>query len=118
MRKINVNESLDIFILFVFLICLFLLLVNDFLLKEIFYNWFIGKLLDFVGFFVFLLFWIGLFFDYWKRIFVIIVLGFVYWKILYVDFFIELWNFIMFYEVGCVIDYIDYFVLVVLFFVY
>lgn len=118
MRKINANESLDIFISPVFLTCLFLLLVNDFLLKEIFHNWFTGKLSDFAGLFVFPLFWIGLFPDYRKRIFVITALGFVYWKTPYADSFIELWNSIMFYEVGRVIDYTDYFALAVLPFAY
>ena len=63
-----------------FLIGLFLLLLNDFYLKELYGNWFTGKLSDFAGLFIFPLF-LSLFNS--KRIwlnFVFTALFFVFWK--------------------------------------
>lgn len=55
------NRKLEFFTSFWFLLALTLLLLNDFVLKETFANWFTGKLSDFAGLFVFPLFWITLF---------------------------------------------------------
>ncbi len=108
MKKGSPNSSLDIFTSPAFLISLLTLLANDLLLKEVFHNWFTGKLSDFAGLFVFPLFWIGLFPNYRKTIIAITALGFVYWKTPYADSFIELWNTHLFFKVGRINDYTDF----------
>ena len=63
-----------------FLVCLLLLLLNDFCFKSAYHNWLTGKLSDFCGLFVFAWFW-TVFFPNRKRIvFFSIALLFVLWK--------------------------------------
>jgi len=45
-----------------FVICLGLLLLNDFYLKFEYHNWLTGKLSDFCGLFIFPVFWSAIFF--------------------------------------------------------
>ncbi len=59
-RKEN-SRQLQILLSPEFLIGLLLLLMNDFVFKELFHNWLTGKLSDFAGLFIFPLFWSALF---------------------------------------------------------
>lgn len=63
-----------------FIICLTLLLVNDFYLKTDYHNWFTGKLSDFCGLFVFASFWIALIPHRRRAIHLATALLFIYWK--------------------------------------
>ncbi|MDP4237570.1 MAG: hypothetical protein Q8919_14090 [Bacteroidota bacterium] len=100
-----------------FLSALFLLLLNDLFLKSIFHNWLTGKLSDFVGLFIFALFWIA-FFPQWKKQIVIgTAVLFVLWKSPLSAPLIEFWS-NAFYPIDRVIDYSDLFALIVLPFAY
>ncbi|WP_345949994.1 hypothetical protein ABDD95_00785 [Mucilaginibacter sp. PAMB04274] len=63
-----------------FLICLALLIVNDFYLKEAFHNVFTGKLSDFCGLFIFPIFWSTLFPKHKFGVFILSGALFIYWK--------------------------------------
>jgi len=84
-----------------------ILLLNDFLLKDLISNWFTGKLSDFAGIFVFALFWIALFPKYRKSVLVSIAIGFVFWKSSYSQGFIQLWNDWAPFNIARVADYTD-----------
>lgn len=64
----------------IFILSVFLLLLNDWLLKATFHNAFTGKLSDFVGLLAFPFLFAALFPKYKKRIHYLTLLGFVYWK--------------------------------------
>jgi hypothetical protein len=96
-----------------FLIALFLLLLNDFVLKAVFHNWLTGKLSDFAGLFVFVLFWSALFPRYKKQIFFATALSFVIWKSPLSMPFIEFWS-NNFYKIDRVVDYSDLIALIIL----
>ena len=100
-----------------FLIALFLLLLNDFALKAAFHNWLTGKLSDFAGLFVFVLFWTAFFPRYKKQLFFATALSFVIWKSPLSMPFIEFWN-NNFYKIDRVIDYSDLIALTILPFAY
>ncbi|MDX1653148.1 MAG: hypothetical protein R3277_11685 [Brumimicrobium sp.] len=91
-----------------FLAGLFLLIINDWILKEQFHNWFTGKLSDFAGLFVFPLFWTALMPRYKNKIFVITALTFIYWKTPWSQAIIDLWNSWGIYSIYRVTDYTDY----------
>ena len=97
-----------------FLIALALLLLNDFWWKYTFSNGLTGKLSDFTGLFVFSLFWTFFFPAYRKVIYIGIALFFVFWKSVYADGFIAVWNQICFLQIGRVVDYTDYWAILVL----
>ena len=101
-----------------FLIGLTILLLNDFILKEIYGNWLTGKLSDFAGLFIFPLFWTAIFPKYKKGIFLFTALFFVFWKSPYSIGFIDVWSNFMFFEIGRVVDYSDLMALFVLPFAY
>jgi len=63
-----------------FVLCLALLLVNDFMLKTIFHNAITGKISDFCGLFIFPIFWSAIFPRHKKWVFIFTGLIFIYWK--------------------------------------
>jgi hypothetical protein len=69
-----------------------LLILNDFLLKELFNNWLTGKISDFAGLFVFTIFWTTIFPASKKYIYSLTALTFIYWKSTYSDGLIAAWN--------------------------
>jgi len=64
----------------IFIFCLVLLILNDFLLKATFHNVFTGKLSDFCGLFIFPIFWCALFPKFKSWIFILSGILFVFWK--------------------------------------
>jgi len=97
-----------------FLLGLTLLLLNDLVLKELYGNWFTGKLSDFAGLFIFPLFWTVLFPKYKNNIFLITALGFIYWKSPFSQDFIDVWNRFMLFDIDRVVDYSDLLALLIL----
>jgi hypothetical protein len=65
---------------FSFLLSLGLLLLNDFFLKQLYGNWFTGKLSDFAGLFAFTFFFITLCPRHRQKIIILVSVVFVYWK--------------------------------------
>ncbi len=86
---------------------LVVLFLNDFILKDLFSNWFTGKLSDFAGLFVFALFWIALFPKYRKLVLACIALAFVFWKSAYAQGFIDFWNEYAPFTIARVVDSTD-----------
>lgn len=97
-----------------FLFGLTLLLINDFVLKAQFHNWFTGKLSDFAGLFIFPLFWTAFFPKRERLIFAITALGFVLWKSPLSESLIHFWNSWPFGKITRVVDYTDFLALVML----
>lgn len=85
-------KKIKIFRSYWFLLALLILLLNDFILKEAFSNWFTGKLSDFAGLFVFVLFWSALFPKNKRFIYGITATLFVLWKSSWSQPFIDSWN--------------------------
>lgn len=83
---------------------LFLLLVNDFILKQAFGNWFTGKLSDFAGLFIFPLFFSGLFPKRRKVVYFLTAILFVLWKSPLSQPFIDAWNEVGLFNIGRVVD--------------
>lgn len=96
-----------------FLICLFLLLLNDFYLKAVFHNAFTGKLSDLCGLFIFPIFWSALFPNRKQAVYILTALFFIYWKSSYSDPFIHLFSEYLF-TVQRTVDLSDLFALIVL----
>ncbi|RQO75510.1 hypothetical protein DBR43_09195 [Pedobacter sp. KBW06] len=96
-----------------FLLCLFLLLLNDFYLKATFHNAFTGKLSDFCGLFIFPIFWSVLFPARKSTIYILTALFFIYWKSSYSDPFIHLFSEYLF-TIQRTVDFSDLFALMVL----
>ncbi|HZS08636.1 MAG TPA: hypothetical protein VFD58_27630 [Blastocatellia bacterium] len=86
------KRNLSILISPGFLICLCLLLLNDFVLKQAFHNWLTGKLSDFAGLFVFPLFFTAFFPRFKTSIYIITGLAFIFWKLPSSQPLIEVWN--------------------------
>lgn len=63
-----------------FILGLAILLLNDFYLKNLFGNWFTGKLSDFAGLFIFPMFWSILFPRFKNKIYFVTLIIFIYWK--------------------------------------
>jgi hypothetical protein len=105
-RKEN-SRQLQILLSPEFLIGLLLLLMNDFVFKELFHNWITGKLSDFAGLFIFPLFWSALFPKRKALIYFLCALGFVYWKSGYSQPLIDWFNSISTYQIGRVVDGVD-----------
>ncbi|MBE5319996.1 hypothetical protein IM793_12560 [Pedobacter sp. MR2016-19] len=76
----------------IFIFCLVLLILNDFLLKATFHNVFTGKLSDFCGLFIFPIFWCALFPKFKSWIFILSGILFIFWKSEYASGLIELVN--------------------------
>lgn len=97
-----------------FLLGLLTLLLNDFILKEVYGNWFTGKLSDFAGLFVFSLFWTAGFPKYKNKIFIFTAMAFAYWKSIYSQNLINSWNNSGLFTIYRTVDYTDLLALTVL----
>lgn len=97
-----------------FLLSLFLLLLNDISLKYQFHNSFTGKLSDFTGLFVFALFWMAIFPNRKGLIVIITGMIFTWWKSPLSSPFIQTWNEVMPVSITRVVDYWDLTALVML----
>ena len=97
-----------------FLGCLFVLLLNDFVLKQQFHNGLTGKLSDFAGLFVFPLFLTALFPKLRSYIFFLVAFTFIFWKSSYSQPLIDSWNNLSFFAIGRTVDSGDLFALLVL----
>ena len=73
-----------------FIVCLVLLILNDFVLKAVYHNMLTGKLSDFCGLFVFPIFWSAVFPKHKGSVFMLTALLFVFWKSEYASGFIEM----------------------------
>lgn len=93
----------------VFLVSLFILFLNDLILKTVFHNYLTGKLSDFAGLLAFPFFWSVLFPKRTKEIHIGVVLFFVFWKSPFSEAFV---NFFDFYRV---VDFSDNIALVSIF---
>lgn len=96
-----------------FLLCLFLLLINDFYLKAAFHNELTGKLSDFCGLYIFPIFWLAFFPKRKAAIFLFTGLFFIYWKSAYSSAFIEFFSRYCF-PIQRVVDLTDLLALLVL----
>ena len=103
-----------IFLSPLFIFSLFLLLLNDFLLKQQFHNFLTGKLSDFAGLFVFPLFFAAFFPKRKLAIYISTAILFIFWKSPYSQSLIDFWNSIMFFKIGRIVDYTDLLALLVL----
>jgi hypothetical protein len=97
-----------------FLSGLALLLLNDFFFKQMFGNFFTGKLSDFAGMFVFPLFLMLLFPRHKTKVFLFSALFFIFWKSPFSQPMINLWNSFGLFRAGRVVDYTDLFALTML----
>lgn len=97
-----------------FILSLFVLLVNDVSLKYEFPNLLTGKLSDFAGLFAFSIFWLCLFPAYRTHIIIGIALFFFWWKSPFSMSFIESWNQWIPLKLARVVDYTDLAALIVL----
>jgi hypothetical protein len=81
-NKANTRNETEIgrLISFSFLLSLGLLLLNDFFLKQLYGNWFTGKLSDFAGLFAFTFFFIALCPRHRQKIIILVSVVFIYWK--------------------------------------
>lgn len=96
-----------------FLICLLLLLLNDFYFKEECHNWLTGKLSDFCGLYVFAVFWSTLFPKQKGLIHLLTAVLFIYWKSPLAQLFIDFFS-VHFYSIDRVVDVTDLMALLVL----
>lgn len=101
-----------------FLIGLFLLLLNDFYLKAAFSNFLTGKLSDFAGLFIFPLFWSAFFPKRKMSIYISTALFFIFWKSSFSQFIIDGWNSFGIFSIGRVVDFTDLIALAILPFSY
>lgn len=108
------NNNFKIFTTSWFVIGLSLLLLNDFVLKELFGNWFTGKLSDFAGLLIFPLFWTAFFPRHKKVIFILTALLFILWKSPMSQTFIDSWNGLGVFPISRVVDYSDLIALAIL----
>ena len=90
-----------------FIICLLILLLNAFVLKDQFGNFLTGKLSDFTGLFVFALFWFALLPRFKKIVLISIGLFFIWWKSPLSQEVIDLWNSFGILQYSRTIDYWD-----------
>ncbi len=101
-----------------FLTAIGMLLLNDFVLKQVFHNWLTGKLSDFAGLFVFSLFWSAIFSRFRLACHILTAFLFILWKSVYSEPLIHYWNDLPFFSVARVVDCSDLLALVVLPFAY
>lgn len=95
-----------------FIFCLVLLILNDFLLKATFHNVLTGKLSDFCGLFIFPIFWSAIFPKFKSWIFILSGILFVFWKSEYASGLIELMATV--FPINRTVDYTDLLALPVL----
>ena len=98
-----------------FTLALVLLLLNDHVLKPTFANWWTGKLSDFVGLFVFSMFWCALLPGARRFVVLATATGFLLWKSPLSDSALTAWNSVVPWPLSRVVDYSDWFGLVALF---
>lgn len=108
------EKKLKILTTFWFLAGLTLLLLNDFVFKELYGNWLTGKLSDFAGIFIFPLFWTALFPKHKNVVFLLTALFFIYWKSHFSQSLIDNWNLFGLFTISRVVDYTDLIALAVL----
>lgn len=96
-----------------FLLCLGVLLLNDFYLKETFHNGLTGKLSDFCGLYIFPIFWSAFFYKKKNEIYIITALLFVLWKSPFSQTFIDFFSLVI-YPISRVVDITDLWALGVL----
>jgi antitoxin component YwqK of YwqJK toxin-antitoxin module len=96
-----------------FLVCLAILLLNDFYLKTEYHNWLTGKLSDFCGLFIFASFWTALFPNKKRTVYFSTALLFVIWKSPYSQPFIDLFS-LSLYPIYRVVDLTDLISLLIL----
>lgn len=101
-----------------YILSLGLLLLNDFLLKPTFHNWFTGKLSDFAGLFVFPLFFVAFSPRHRRTTYFLTALLFCFWKSGYSQPAIDAWNGLSIVPLARVKDITDALALVVLPFSY
>jgi predicted NAD-dependent protein-ADP-ribosyltransferase YbiA (DUF1768 family) len=97
-----------------FLVCLFVLLANDFVLKPQFHNAITGKLSDIVGLVVFSMFWCAFFPHLRLPIHLLTAVLFIFWKSPYSEPVIDGWNRLSLFSIGRTVDYSDLLALIVL----
>jgi len=107
MKKSNVLN-------YVFIIGLAILILNDHLLKEVFGNWWTGKLSDFAGVLILPMFLKYLFPINTKNSVIITVLFFVFWKSPYSQFIINNINSTGLFTINRVVDYTDFLAFMIL----
>lgn len=110
----NRSQRLDLLTTPAFLAGMALLLLNDWIWKGEFGNWFTGKLSDFAGLFVFPIFWTAIFPKHKYLIFILITSFFIFWKSPFSQFLIDGWNGLGSWQIGRVVDYSDLLALSVL----
>ena len=97
-----------------FLLALIVLVLNDYIFKQLFHNWFTGKLSDVAGLFAFSIFCCALT-PRWKRpIFVAVVACFIVWKTELSDPLVDLLSRTSLFAFDRVVDYSDLLALLVL----
>lgn len=97
-----------------FIFSVIILLINDFILKRNFPGIITGKLSDFSGLFAFPFFFCVLLPNKKKWIYAITAIAFILWKLPITDNFISFWNKYIPFSIGRVVDYTDYFALLIL----
>lgn len=97
-----------------FIIALAILLLNDFLLKDLYGNWLTGKLSDFAGLFAFSLFFIAFFPKRKQTVLYSIGILFIFWKSPFSQPIINFWNSLSIFSIHRAVDYADLFALLVL----
>lgn len=101
------TTRLDVFVTPLFVAALFLLLLNDHVLKYSFPGWLTGKLSDFAGLFVFVSFFYAWFPQRTTFINYSTIIVFIFWKSPYSQMSIDYWNSLNILVVERVVDYID-----------
>lgn len=101
------NNNYKVFTTSWFVLGLMILLLNDFVLKDLIGNWFTGKLSDFAGLLIFPLFWTAFFPHRKKIIFILTALLFILWKSPMSQPFIDGWNGLGVFSISRVVDYTD-----------
>lgn len=107
-------ENKHIFTSYGFNITLAILLLNDFILKDLYGNWLTGKLSDFAGLFVFSLFFIAVLPKYRQVVLYATGILFIFWKSPFSQPSINFWNSLTIFNIQRVIDYTDLFALLML----
>lgn len=101
------TDSQKILLSPVFLIGLFLLLLNDFYLKAEFHNFLTGKISDFAGLFIFPLFFAAFFPKRQSAIYISTGILFIFWKSPFSQSLIEFWNSFEILRIDRIIDVSD-----------
>jgi beta-glucosidase len=101
------NHRLDLLTTPVFLLGLAILLLNDWVWKAQFSNLLSGKLSDFAGLFVFVIFWTALFPTQKRWVFGLTGLFFIFWKSPFSQPLIASWNGLGLWQIARVVDFSD-----------